>query len=88
VEPAISRQPETLVFRGDFGTQFALERPRWRSQTQTKRLKMDILIIIAILLIIFGGIGTAVGFLADLIWILILIGVVLLIFRLISGRRV
>jgi len=48
---------------------------------------MDIIIIIAILLIIFGGIGTAVGFLADLIWILILIGVVLLLFRLVTGRR-
>lgn len=48
---------------------------------------MDIIIIIAILLIIFGGVGTAVGFLADLIWILIVIGVILLLFRLISGRR-
>ncbi len=48
---------------------------------------MDIIIIIAILLIIFGGVGTAVGFLADLIWILIIIGVILLLFRLISGRR-
>jgi len=48
---------------------------------------VDIIIIIAILLIIFGGVGTAVGFLADLIWILIVIGVILLLFRLISGRR-
>jgi len=48
---------------------------------------VDIIIIIAILLIIFGGVGTAVGFLADLIWILIIIGVILLLFRLISGRR-
>jgi hypothetical protein len=49
---------------------------------------MDIIIIIAILLIIFGGVGTAVGFLADLIWILIVIGVILLIYRLVTGRRV
>jgi hypothetical protein len=53
-----------------------------------KETDMDILIIIAILLIIFGGIGTAVGFLADLIWILIVLGVILLLFRLVSGRRV
>jgi len=53
-----------------------------------KETDMDILIIIAILLIIFGGVGTAVGFLADLIWILIVLGVILLLFRLVSGRRV
>lgn len=46
---------------------------------------MDLLIIIAILLIIFGGVGTAAGIAADLIWILIVIGVIMLIFRLISG---
>jgi hypothetical protein len=49
---------------------------------------MDLIIIIAILLIIFGGVGTAVGFLADLIWLLIVIGLVLLVWRLVTGRRV
>lgn len=48
---------------------------------------MDLIIIIAILLIIFGGVGTAVGFLTDILWILIVIGVILLLFRLITGRR-
>ncbi|CAN5760096.1 hypothetical protein BH23GEM6_BH23GEM6_24970 [soil metagenome] len=47
---------------------------------------MDIILIIAILLLIFGGVGMAVGFLADVIWILIVIAVIVIIWRLIAGR--
>lgn len=48
---------------------------------------MDIILIIAILLLIFGGVGTAVGFLADVLWIVIIIAVILIVWRLIAGRR-
>jgi hypothetical protein len=48
---------------------------------------MDIILIIAILLLIFGGVGTAVGFLADVLWIVIVIAVILIVWRLIAGRR-
>jgi hypothetical protein len=48
---------------------------------------MDIILIIAILLLIFAGVGTAVGFLADVLWILIIIAVIVIVWRLIVGRR-
>ena len=48
---------------------------------------MDLILIIAILLLIFGGVGAAVGFLTDIIWILIVIAVIVIIWRLIAGRR-
>jgi len=48
---------------------------------------MDIILIIAILLLIFGGVGTAVGFMADVLWILIVIAVIVIIWRVIVGRR-
>jgi hypothetical protein len=48
---------------------------------------MDIILIIAILLMIFGGVGMAVGFLADVLWILIIIAVIVIAWRLIAGRR-
>jgi hypothetical protein len=48
---------------------------------------MDIILIIAILLLIFGGVGMAVGFLADVLWILIIIAVIVIAWRLIAGRR-
>jgi hypothetical protein len=47
---------------------------------------MDIILIIAILLLIFGGVGTAVGFMADVLWILIVIAVIVIAWRLIAGR--
>jgi hypothetical protein len=48
---------------------------------------MDIILIIAILLLIFGGVGMAVGFLADVLWILIIIAIIVIAWRLIAGRR-
>jgi hypothetical protein len=48
---------------------------------------VDLILIIAILLLIFGGVGAAVGFLTDIIWILIVIAVIVIIWRLIAGRR-
>jgi len=48
---------------------------------------VDLILIIAILLLIFGGVGTAVGFMADVLWILIVIAVIVIIWRLIAGRR-
>jgi len=48
---------------------------------------MDIILIIAVLLLIFGGVGTAVGFMADVLWILIVIAVIVIIWRVIVGRR-
>jgi hypothetical protein len=52
------------------------------------RTPMDIILIIAILLLIFGGVGTAIGFMADVLWILIVIAVIIIAWRLIAGRRV
>jgi hypothetical protein len=49
---------------------------------------MDILLIIAILVLIFGGVGAAVGFLADVAWILIILAVIVIAWRLIAGRTV
>ena len=48
---------------------------------------MDIILIIAILLLIFGGIGTAIGFMADVLWILIVIAAIVIVWRLIAGRQ-
>jgi hypothetical protein len=48
---------------------------------------MDIILIIAILLLIFGGIGMAVGFLTDVLWILLVIAAIVIVWRLIAGRR-
>lgn len=47
---------------------------------------MDIILIIAILLLIFGGVGAAAGFLADVAWILIILAVIVIAWRLIAGR--
>jgi hypothetical protein len=49
---------------------------------------MDILLIIAILILIFGGVGAAAGFLAEVAWILIVIAVIVIAWRLIAGRTV
>jgi hypothetical protein len=82
--PAVGKLAVPVGFRYEVCfTDGGLVEPNFNKETE-----MDILIIIAILLIIFGGVGTAVGFLADLIWILIVLGVILLLFRLVSGRRV
>jgi hypothetical protein len=48
---------------------------------------MDIILILAILLLIFGGVGMAVGFLADVLWILIIIALIVIVWRVIAGRR-
>ncbi len=48
---------------------------------------MDIILLIAILLLLFGGAGAAIGFLADVAWILIVLAVIVIIWRLIAGRR-
>lgn len=48
---------------------------------------MDIILIIAILLLIFGGVGTALGFMADVLWILIVVAAIVIVWRLISGRQ-
>jgi hypothetical protein len=48
---------------------------------------VDIILIIAILLLIFGGVGAVAGFLADLAWILIVIAVIVIAWRLIAGRH-
>jgi hypothetical protein len=49
---------------------------------------MDIILIIAILLLIFGGVGSAVGFLGQVAWILIILAVIVIAWRLIAGRTV
>jgi hypothetical protein len=48
---------------------------------------MDIILIIAVLLLIFAGVGTAVGFLADVAWILIVLAIIVIAWRVIAGRR-
>jgi hypothetical protein len=48
---------------------------------------MDIILIIAILLLIFGGAGAVMGFLGNLAWILIILAVIAIAWRLITGRR-
>jgi hypothetical protein len=47
---------------------------------------MDIILLIAILLLIFGGVGAVAGFLADVAWILIILAVIVIAWRLIAGR--
>lgn len=47
---------------------------------------MDIILIIAILLLIFGGVGAVAGFLAEVAWILIILAVIVIAWRLIAGR--
>jgi hypothetical protein len=48
---------------------------------------MDIILIIAILLLIFGGVG-AVTFLGEIAWILVVLAVIVIAWRIIAGRTV
>jgi hypothetical protein len=48
---------------------------------------MDIILIIAILVLIFGGVG-AVSFLGELAWILVVVAVIVIAWRIIAGRSV